>query len=54
MKGDLRLGFMITKGQLEIDVICAKGLIRQKTQLSLGGFNAYDVVSTNIEIELFS
>ena len=26
VQGDIRLGLMITKGQLEIDVICAKGL----------------------------
>ncbi len=26
VKGDIKLGFMITKGQLEVDVICAKGL----------------------------
>ena len=26
VKGDIKLGFIITKGQLEISVVCAKGL----------------------------
>ncbi|XP_064606710.1 regulating synaptic membrane exocytosis protein 2-like isoform X2 [Liolophura sinensis] len=39
--GDIKLGFMVSKGQLEVDVICAKGLSRGPAVFPPGNGNTY-------------